>query len=486
MGIASVMNILSGLIKMKVAALLLGPAGVGLIGLYQSFVQTGGAAASLGFGTVGTREIAAAEAEGGAAAVGPVRRALFWGTLLLSLIGGVLFFAVSGWLALHILEAPQLRRDVAWLSLGVVLTVAAGSQGALLTGLRRIGDLARVQVAAGALGTIVGALGIWAWGASGVLVLVLAAPLVTFAVGHFYVGRLERPSGSRVSLRTMAATWRHLISLGIPFMLSGLITSLGNLTARTLVQRELSIDDLGQFQAAWAIGMTYLSFVLAAMATDYFPRLSAVMGDRAKAIHMVNEQTEVALILCGPVILAMLAFSPLVVHILYTEQFMPTVQILRWQLLGDVFKIMSWPLGYVMLASGAGRSFIIAELSGTGVFVGAVMIGLPLIGIIATGVGFLLLYAIYLPVVYFICRRRIGFRWTASVIRHAGILGVAATSIAAFSRYSELWTAVVGFALTLVFALYGLQRLAHVGALSGRMAKAVTWVQLMLKTTTQK
>jgi PST family polysaccharide transporter len=480
MGVASVLTILSGLIKMKVAALLLGPAGVGLIGLYQSFVQTGGAIASLGFGTVGTRQIAAAEAEGGAAAVGPVRQALFWGTLGLSLIGGLLFFAASGWLARHVLEASQLRQDVAWLSLGVVLTVAAGSQAALLTGLRRIGDLARVQVAAGVLGTVVGALAIWAWGSAGVLVLVLAAPLVTFAVGHFYVARLERPLGPRASPRAMAATWRHLAALGIPFMLSGLITTLGNLTARTLVQRELGIDHLGQFQAAWAVGMTYLSFVLAAMATDYFPRLSAVMGDRVKAINIVNEQTEVALVLCGPVILAMLALAPFVVHILYSDEFMPTVEILRWQLLGDLLKILSWPLGFVLLASGAGRSFIFAESAGMGVFVGAVMIGLPLVGVIATGIGFLLLYVVYLPIVYLICRHRIGFRWTARVMGHATMLGLAAVSIAALSRYSELWTGALGLALALGFGLYGLSRLAHVGALGGKVGKAVTWLQLRL------
>ena len=471
MGIASVLNILSGLVKMKVAALLLGPMGVGLIGLYQSFVQTGGAIASLGLGTVGTRQIAAAEAEGGATAVGPVRRALFWGTLALSLIGGLLFFAASDWLAYHVLEAPQLRQDVAWLSLGVALTVAAGSQGALLTGLRRIGDLARVQVAAGVLGTVVGALAVWTWGASGILVLVLVAPLVTFVVGHFYVARLERPLGPRASPRAMAVTWKHLAVLGVPFMLSGLITTVANLTARTLVQRELGSDDLGQFQAAWAIGMTYLSFVLAAMATDYFPRLSAVMGDRAKAISIVNEQTEVALILCGPVILAMLAFSPLVVHILYTSAFTPTVGILRWQLLGDLLKIISWPLGFVLLASGAGRSFIFAESSGMGVFVGAVLIGLPLGGVTATGVGFLLLYAVYLPIVYLMCRRRIGFRWTTRVMWHALMLGLAAISIAALSRYSELWTGILGFILTLAFGLYGLSRLTQVGALGGRIGK---------------
>ncbi|MFN3592652.1 MAG: hypothetical protein ACK4TG_10750, partial [Thermaurantiacus sp.] len=39
-GGASAGNVLAGIVKMKVAAVLLGPAGVGLVGLYQSIMQT--------------------------------------------------------------------------------------------------------------------------------------------------------------------------------------------------------------------------------------------------------------------------------------------------------------------------------------------------------------------------------------------------------------------------------------------------------------
>ena len=105
--------------------------------------------------------------------------------------------------------------------------------------------------------------------------------------------------------------------------------------------------------------MTYLGFVLGAMGTDYYPRLSACIHDPAAACRLVNEQTEVALLLTAPALIALLAVSPWLIPLLYTAEFAPAVGILHFQLLGDLLKVMSWPLGFVILAAGAGRTFIL-------------------------------------------------------------------------------------------------------------------------------
>ena len=46
------------------------------------------------------------------------------------------------------------------------------------------------------------------------------------------------------------------------------------------------------------------------MGTDYYPRLTATIHDPVATNRLVNEQTEVALLLAGPVLLAMLALAP--------------------------------------------------------------------------------------------------------------------------------------------------------------------------------
>ena len=471
-GGAQAINVLANLVRMKVLALLLGPVGVGLAGLYLSLIQTGSTVAAFGLGTAGTRQIAAANGESDDAAIGLVRRALFWGTAGLALAGGAIFWAARYWIADYALGDPARGEEVGWLAIGVALTVAAGSQSALLTGLRRIGDLARLQVFSGVAGSLFGVLAVWAWGTDGLIAMVLIAPLVAFLMGHIYVTRLPKITGSRPRIRDLFGELKALGVLGFAIMGSALATVLGQLIVRVMVQRELGEDALGHFQAAWAISVTYLGFVLNAMGTDYFPRLSAVIEDREAARRMVNEQTEVALLLASPFVIALLGLAPLVIRILYSSEFLPAVAVLQWQLLGDILKVISWPLGFVLLAAGSGKTFILAETIGVGFMVAGVAFCLPLLGIEATGAAFVAMYIAYLPITYWLCARKIGFRWTKPVLlQGVGVIGLAVLVILA-AQWSDLLGSVVALASAGALGLWALVRISTMTQIGGaRLAR---------------
>lgn len=485
-GGAQATNVLANLVRMKVLALLLGPVGVGLAGLYLSLIQTGATVAALGLGTAGTRQIAAADAAGDAATIGRVRRALFWGTVGLALLGGAIFWTARAWIADYALGDRSRGDEVGWLAIGVALTVAAGSQGALLTGLRRIGDLARLQVSSGVAGALFGALAVWAWGTDGIIAMVLVAPLVAFLVGHFYVARLPRVTGPRPNVRALFGELKALGVIGFAIMVSALAAVLSQLIVRVMVQRELGGDALGHFQAAWAISVAYLGIALNAMGTDYFPRLSALIEDPEAASRLVNEQTEVALLLASPVVIALLGLAPLAVSVLYSAEFLPAVQVLQWQLLSDLLKVMSWPLGFALLAASSGKVFIVAETVAVSIMLAMAAIGLPLIGIEATGVAFLAMYMVYLPLVFWLCARRIGFRWTQPVL----LQGASVISLAVLVIVAARWSDVVGAVLALAFAgalgLWALARISTMTQVGGPLLARVLRLSERLRAWTTK
>lgn len=482
-GGASVINILISLVRTKVAAVLLGPAGIGLIGLFQNLISTASAVAALGFGTVGTRQIAEAVGREDAAGVAAARRALFWGTMILAVVGVALVWLFRAVLATRLLGDASRAPDVGWLALGVGLTVAAGSQGALLNGLRRIGDIARVSVWSSVLATVCGIGALWLWGAQGVLVFVLAGPLASFLIGHVYVSRLQKMPKAATPLPDLMAQWRILVKLGAAFMVSGVVVTAGQLAVRSMVQHRLGADALGQFQAAWAISMTYIGFVLGAMGTDYYPRLTAAIRDHQAVNRMVNEQTEVALLLAGPVFLGMLALAPWVIELLYSSKFEEAANILRWQILGDVLKVASWPLGYVIVAAGDGRTYMFTESLAISIFAGLVWLGLPMLGVQATGVAFLVMYMVHLPLLYELARRRTGFAWSTPVKRQVGALVAASVLVCLLGTVSHVAAAVSGLLATLVFGLFALSRLAHMSGLGGAVAAASGLGKSMMKMT---
>ncbi|WP_374555886.1 O-antigen translocase [Thermomonas sp.] len=479
-GGASVINIAVGLLRTKVAALLLGPAGVGLIGLLQSMMTTGASIAGLGVGNVGTRQIAEASATGGLEAVAATRRALFLLTLMLSAAGALLFWLLRDELALRVLGDRNGSADVAWLAVGLALTVASASQSALLNGMRRIGDLARISVYSGMLSTLAAIVAVWWWGRGGILAFVLAAPAASFLLGHWYVAKLGRLQVPATSWSVLAGQWRAMLTLGAAFMVSGLVTNLGQLAARTVIQRDLGPEALGHFQAAWLISMTYLGFVLGAMGTDYYPRLTAAIREPDQVNRLVNEQTEVALLLAGPAFLAMLALAPWIIALLYSREFSEAVGILRWQVLGDVLKVACWPMGFIMLAAGDGRTYMWTQSLAIGVFVLLVALLLPWLGIASTGMAFLAMYVVNLPVVYYLARRRTGFRWAPAVRRRLLLLFAASVAVAGLGAWWEIAAVVVGLLAAIGFGLGGVARLGHMVHLTGPIGRLAGWGKLLM------
>lgn len=473
-GGASMINIICGMARMKAVAVLLGPSGVGILGVYISLVQTAAAAAALGIGTVGVRQIAAAKERGSEAGIAAARRALFWLSIILATLGAFAFWLLSNLVARTALDGISSSTEVAYLSIGVALSVIAAAQIALLAGLRRVSDVASINVWGGLAATVGGIAAVWVWGTDGLLVMALIGPAGALLFGFAYIHRLGRVSRGACSILKIKQEMQTMVRLGAAFMIAGAVTTLGFLVVRVIVKREIGIEALGHFQAAWTISTAYIGFALSAMTMDYAARLTAVIEDPTAATRLVNEQTEVALLLCAPLLLLMMGLAPWLIQIMYSEDFGPAAGILRWQIAADIFKLMSWPLAFVLLAAGAGKNYLAAELSAIGVLVAAVALAVGLIGVTAIGIAYLLMYVWYLPLVWLLARLQIGFLWSRNVLRLAASLIAAMTLIAGIAEASEAYAAGLSVVLAIAFGLFGAIQLTQMTGLGGRVGQLST------------
>jgi len=402
------------------------------------------------------RQLAASSGEAETLAI--VRRALWLGNLVLGLAGMVILWLLRESVAVWVFGDTAHVSEVGWLGLGVLLTLIAGSQTALLQGLRRIGDLARVNVISAFFSAIVGISLVYLLGQAGVVWFVLAAPAISVLVASYYAARLPRPQSPR-DWQAISQQWQAMLKLGIPLMAAGLLTLAPQLAARSIILRELGLDASGYFQAAWAISMTYIGFVLGAMGADYFPRLTEAINDHPRARKLVNEQTEMALLLAGPALLAMITLAPWVMHLLYAASFAPATDVLRWQMLGDILKIASWPMGFILLAMGRGGIFIATEFSWNATYIGAIALGIQEWGLVIAGVGFWFAYLVYLFVMVWVAAALIGHKPDRRNWVFMLLLLIAGGLIAYLAAQSAGMSYGVGLLATLVAGIYSLHRL---------------------------
>lgn len=480
-GGASVINIVIGLVRTKVLALLLGPSGVGIVSLYTGLLSTAAVVVTMGTNTIGIRQIAEANSKDDQLALFKIRQTMFWGTILMASIGALLVWLLREILAVYVLGNGIYANIVGWLAIGVALSVASASQGALMQGMRRIGDIALLSIYGSLLNTILGLILLWYWGASGLVAFVLISPIINFVLGHWFISRLPKIASSAIQIDVIAYQWFTMVRLGFPFLGVGVISSLVQLWIRVDVGDSLGADSLGHFQAAWTISMQYIGFVLAAMGADYFPRLCGVIDDHKAATRLVNEQTEIALLLSTPVFIVMIGLAPWVIHLLYSSAFMPAVEVLRWQILGDILKVVSWPLGFVILALGAGKTFFYTESLVLLLMGGLIAGGVSSFGLKITGIAFFVSYLVYLPLVYMLAIRRLGFKWNSkvtSLLSSAIFLCV----LVSFLSTHYWWGGASAIGLSVLYGLFTLVRLAQMSGVGGFVGQLATTAQrLMMK-----
>lgn len=110
------------------------------------------------------------------------------------------------------------------------------------------------------------------------------------------------------------------------------------------------MNDVGLYSAGSAIMTTYFGVVINALSTDYFPRISAVNHNNKCIEDELNKQSIVSMLLCGPLFVLFIVLLPLFVKILYTEEFLPAVDFVKYGVIGTMITIVSNQVDMILVA----------------------------------------------------------------------------------------------------------------------------------------
>ena len=321
----------------------------------------------------------------------------------------------------------------------------------ILNAHHRVGALAKYAVTSSALSAAITVVSISIWHFQGVPAAIIGGSIATWISGRFFLNRevpATHPDISRAELRKAVNT---LLRCGIPFTGSMLVGTGTHMLLPILVLHILNADSVGYYRAAIGISVGYLGFLSTAMGQDYYPRVSAAAGDTVALARIVNEQQRLVLLLSAPIILGTLALVPFAVPLLYSHRFTPTVNILEWQLIGDVFKFSAWTMSLMILAHCKTTTYFLIECISGVAIIASTFFGVRWFGLTGLGVSFVSTYVLYFVVVWFIARRSINLRWSSSNKRLMLAFVVAAFSLRAIS-FTPFAAFRTPFALTLACA----------------------------------
>jgi PST family polysaccharide transporter len=411
-GGSSVLNIVFGIVRTKAMALLLGPAGFGLFGLYNSVATLAQSVAGMGVNSSGVRQIAEAAGTGNTARIAQTSYVLHRVSLILGVLGAIGLVLFSRQVSSVTFGTGEHAGAVSILSLSVLFTLISGGQAAMIQGMRRIADLAAMSVLGALFGTVVSIVMVYFLREKGVVPALVAIALMTAVVSWWY-GRRVEVSAVAMPLPEVVQEASALVKLGFAFMFSSLMTMGSAYIIRITVLHKVGFEATGLYQSAWTLGGLYVSFILQAMGADFYPRLTAVAADDSACNRLVNEQTRVGMLLAGPGVVATLTFAPLVIALFYSSKFGAAVGVLRWTCLGMILQVITWPMGFIIVAKAKQGLFIACELIWSIASVALAWVCISYRGLDGAGIAFFLSYVFHGVLIYAVVRRLSAFRWSA-------------------------------------------------------------------------
>ena len=421
-GAAAIVTMVLGMAKTKLAAVFIGAIGVGMLtslGVIQALFI---ALAGLGIQPSAVRELAVAAGKGNTLDINYIIIAVKRISWLTGILGMLIMLALTPIIGQLSFGGDVYNYEIAAFSVTILFVNLSGGYLAILQGMRQIGNMARVNVISTFLGALIAAYFYIEFGLHGIVPSLIGASAIQLGLAWYFT--------RNISVDSIGLSWPQvfgkfigLVKLGIVFMFNSLLGSAVAYIVVTLVIRNFGLEGAGLYGAAFALSGLFVNFVLSAMSADYYPRISGVSHDKVSVNRMVNEQTEIGLLLALPGLLATIALAPLIIQIFYAEVFMGAVEMLQWFVLGCLGRVIAWPMGFLLLALNKGKLFLIIETFEKVQHVLLILLGIKFFGLIGIGIAFSLNLFIY-TIVILVATKKVGGFYLSSYSKKLILLSI--------------------------------------------------------------
>ena len=423
-------GILISIVRTKIIAVLIGPSGVGLIGVFQGIIDLLRNATGFGISFSCVKSIAEASGRNDNQSISKaitILRRWVWATGILGMIIGILACEI---LSRYSFGDGSFTVSIALISCVLLFNSLQEGQLGLLQGLRLINKMAKARILSSLLGLLVTVPIYWFWGIEGIVPALIVNSIVMLIVSNYFAGKVSWEK-SAMSLRQSFSGGLSMAKLGFFIVISGFGMSATMYVTRYFLVSHGGMDTVGMFQAAWNVSNIYVGLILNSMLADFFPRLTQVNQDNELLRKYTNEQCETTFLLGGPMISVILVVLPVVISILYSSEFHDCIRILDWQLAAEFITFMTWPLGVIFLAKGHGHYCVLTDFIWFAIYLLTVFIGWGKWGVEILGIAVLISNIVKHFVVYLIVRQCYNFSWSRQSIKLILING--ACSIACFT-----------------------------------------------------
>lgn len=400
-GIATLIRMLTGFVSVKVVASAIGPSGIALLGQLTNFSNMLMTICSGGMNTGMTKHLAQY-------AGSEKRQRLFLSagfriTAILSILCGLVLVIGAGYFSREILKSPDYEYVFYVFGATVILYAFNAFLVAILNGYREFRKYVTVNIIGSLTGLLFSIVLAVNFGIPGALI-----GAVTYQSVVFFVTLALVTSSKWFSWRLFSASLRkyavgRLGRYALMALVSVVAINQSQLVVRGYIANS-SLDNAGLWEGVNRISTIYLQIITTSLSVYYLPKLAGLTSRqeiRNEILSVYKLVVPFLLFTC----LAIFLSRNIIISILFTEKFQAMEGLFAFQLAGDFFKMVTWVLGYVLLAKAMTKTFIIVEIASCTLFALLSIFFIDLYGTVGATIGYAAAFFVQFIIMLFVLRK---------------------------------------------------------------------------------
>lgn len=361
----SVLNAIAVLIKTatmfilnKILAIYVGPSGYAAIGQFQNFIQI---LTTFAGGAVNTAVVKyTAEYHDDV-----LRQRAVWKTagsiiLIFSIIASILIFIFQKPLSIYIFKSTEYQSIFVWFSIFLIFFNFNALFLAILNGKKEILKLVIANIAGSLFSLAVTGFLAFKFKLYGALVALSINQSIIFLVTFALCYKSEWFKTEYLFGKIDTDNFKKILHFALMTITSVFFGNIAQILLRNLIIEKFDLEHAGYWDAMTRLSSGYLMFASTILGIYYLPRLSELKKyqDIKNEVKMGYKIILPIAALCS---LLIYIFQDLIIKLLFTQDFTPMKELMLWQLIGDVIKIGSWIISFMMLSKAMTKIFIITE-----------------------------------------------------------------------------------------------------------------------------
>lgn len=357
--IAVTIRVASALVLNKILAVYVGPTGYAIIGQFQNAVTI---LTNLAGGLVSSGVTKATAQHFDDA----IQQHKVWQTairfsMLASVCAGLILLVAGRQLSEWVLQRADMTNIFLWLALALPAMALNNILLAIVNGKKEVGIYVTANITGSVVAMIVTGLLAYNLGLYGALLAFIINPAIMLCTTATLVARRAWFKRDFLWGKIDKFAAKELSGFALMGLTSALVTPASYILIRDHLAAHLGLPAAGYWHAIWKVSEIYLMVVTSTLSVYYLPRLAEIRT----AAELKTEIVKVYRFVMPIVTIAALSIYLLrdfIIRVLFTADFAPMRELFAWQLLGDVIKIGSWILAYIMIGRAMVKCYVVTEV----------------------------------------------------------------------------------------------------------------------------